>query len=231
MSRKQRLYTLLSSLPYLPHFQKAKKLPVSRVVLEKRALMLPEKERELSRQILINLEGCYFPTEESSGLIAKNYDMLLQRTQPYKNLHHTLRVFLERRIVAAIYRVGHFEVESKERPKEWWNLLGKWGVHPAVLKEKRGMENRYLWLKDLKASIQDETPFEFTLLLTKMEWRDAERLAFSAPFSYEAFASYLIRWMILQMWLGFDTQKASNRFTTFTSEIVSEYRHKHTLFE
>lgn len=230
MSR--RYYTLLCSLPHLPHFLKAKQAPLTPVLLEKRLRMLEPQERAMCDLILKSLPWHHLEKHDSGAEIAGEYEKLMAMAEPYPDLERTFRVLMEQRIVAAWYRSRIFGIG---RSQEVAKLEGSDAFTPLLAelaKGKKGwLAHRFPWLEEMRRCMEEDRPYDLTLLMMELEWKEARRLAFRHPFGFEEVAAYLMRWMILQMRFAFDTQKAVGRFITLTSEIVSEYRHTNPLFD
>ena len=227
MSR--RYYTLLCSLPHLPHFQKAKHLPLTPVMLEKRLGMLEKEERRLCDLILGSLPWHHAAACESVAEMEAAYRQLLEQTGAYPDLQKVFGQLMEQRVVIAWYRSRIFGIRLGS---EYDGMDGFASLIKQLEKGKKmWLAHRFPWLKAIEHCLEADLPYELAVLLMELEWKEAKRLAFSHPFGFEEVASYLIRWMILQMRFGFDTLKAADRFVTLTSEIVSEYRHTHPLFD
>lgn len=227
-----RYYTLMCSLPHLPHFQKAKHLPLTPVLLEKRLKMLPLEEQELCSQMLKSMPWHHLSRLESSGEIAGEYERLMVLARPYPDLQGVFQTLMEQRIVVSWQRSRFFEIGQA---REIGALFGIGSLEPFIRQldkaKQAWLSHRFPWLKGMEQCLSDDLPYELTVMLMELEWQEAKRLAFAHPFGFEEVAAYLIRWMILQMWFGFDAQKAASRFITMTSEVVSEYRHDYHLFD
>lgn len=229
---KPHYYTLLCSLPHLPHFKKAKQLPLTPVMLEKRLKMLAEEERELCGLILKSLPWHHVSKHDEEAEIAGGFEALMERTGAYPDLQRSFRHLMEQRIVVAWYRSRRFGIGRMQAMGELW---GFGSLEPFISElehaKKARLAHRFPWLDEVGRCLDEELPYELTVMLMELEWKEAQRLAFAHPFGFEEVAAYLIRWTVLQMWFGFDAQKAASRFITLTSEIVSEYRHNHPLFD
>ncbi len=227
-----RYYTLLCSLPHLPHFQKAKHLPLTPVLLEKRLGLLPETEWALCGLMLKSLPWHHTSRHESGETVAGEYGRLMALAESYPDLQRFFTTMMEQRIVVAWQRSRFFEIAGAW---ELGSLEGIASLEPFIERLEKAnpawLAHRFPWLKEMVHCLDGDRPYELSVMLMELEWREAERLAFSHPFGFEEVAAYLIRWMLLQTWFGFDAQKAASRFITLTSEIVSDYRHDYPLFD
>ena len=181
-----RHYTLLCSLPHLPHFQKAKHLPLTPILLEKRLGLLPPKEQELCGLMLKSLPWHHIARHESGEIIAEEYEKLMLLAAPYPDLQQVFQTLMEQRIAVAWQRSRFFEIGQA---REVSALSGIASLEPFIRRLEKAnpawLAYRFPWLKAMEHCLETDQPYELSVMLMELEWQEAKGLAFAHPFGFE----------------------------------------------
>jgi hypothetical protein len=211
-------YTVVASLPHLPYFAEAERLPLSRLRLEQRLRMLDVEE---TRQILQAefLAGWRLPAGKlGGGNIAPHYRTALQSiTQP------VLREFVEYRLdiqtVLAALRLRQAKRDPQQYP-------GTWGIGRLVKPIEAhwdapdfSLGTVYPWVLEANNALAAADAMALDRLLMDTVWKKLSRLGDSRPFGFEAITAFVFKWDILQAWLQRDAAAAKQRFQVLIEEI------------
>lgn len=215
---KDDYYTVVASLPHLPYFADAERLPLSRLRLEQRLRMLDADE---SRQIYQAefLAGWRLPAGKlGSGNIARHYKTVLQSiSQP------VLREFVEYRLdiqtIVAALRLRQAGRDPKQYPGTWGigRLVKHIEAHWDAADFRLGTV--YPWVNEAGNYLAASDAMALDRLLMDTVWRKLSRLADTSPFGFEAITAFVFKWDILQAWLQRDAFAAKQRFQTLIEEI------------
>lgn len=215
---KDDYYTVVASLPHLPYFANADRLPLSRLRLEQRLRML---EAEQNRQILQAefLAGWRLSVGKlGGGNIPAQYKTALQSiSQP------VLREFVEYRLdlqtVLAALRIRQAGREPGQYPESWG--IGRWVKHIEAHWDAADFRlgTVYPWVQEAGGYLAAADATALERLLMDTVWRKLSRLADMRPFGFEAITAFVFKWDILQAWLQRDASAAKQRFQLLIEEI------------
>jgi hypothetical protein len=215
---KEDYYTIVASLPHLPYFADAERLPLSRLRLEQRLRMLDADE---SRQIYQAefLAGWRLPAGKlGGGNIAKHYKTALQSiSQP------VLREFVEYRLdiqtIVAALRLRQAGRDPGQYPGTWGigRLVKHIEAHWDAADFRLGTV--YPWVNEASSYLAAADAMALDRLLMDTVWRKLSRLGDMRPFGFEAITAFVFKWDILQAWLQRDAFAAKQRFQTLIEEI------------
>jgi hypothetical protein len=215
---KEDYYTIVASLPHLPYFADAERLPLSRLRLEQRLRMLDTEE---SRQIFQAefLAGWRLPAGKlGGGNIAKHYKTALQSiSQP------VLREFVEYRLdiqtIVAALRLRQAGRDPGQYPGTWGigRLVKHIEAHWDAADFRLG--TIYPWVNEAASYLAAADAMALDRLLMDTVWRKLSRLGDMRPFGFEAITAFVFKWDILQAWLQRDANAAKQRFQTLIEEI------------
>ncbi len=212
-------YTVVASLPHLPYFANAERLPLSRLRLEQRLRMLDADESGQIFQAEL-LVGWRLPLGKfrSSGNIAAHYKTALQIIdQP------VLREFVEYRLdmqtVIAALRIRQAGLDPQQYPGTWG--IGRWVKHIEAHWDAADFHLRtvYPWLPDAANYLATANAIALDRLLMETVWRKLSRVGDVNPFGFGAITAFVFKWDILQAWLLRDANAAKQRFQILIEEI------------
>ncbi|MGR8935791.1 MAG: DUF2764 family protein [Gammaproteobacteria bacterium] len=216
-------YTVVASLPFLPYFAAAERLPLTRLRLEQRLRMLAAEE---TRQVYLaeNLAGWRLsPDTFSSGRnsVAHLIKALQRIEQPALREFATDR--LEIQTVLAALRLRQAGRHPKQRLETWG--IGRWVKYIEVHWEAADfrLSSIYPWLPEAAELMAASDVAALERLLMDAVWRRLSRLADANPFGFEAITAFVFKWDILQAWLLRDAGAAQQRF----QQLIDEVEHGH----
>lgn len=221
-----RYYTLVASLPALPYFEVAQRVPLNRVRLQQRVDMLtPEDAAELHRVERLIAWRSHGLSAEASD-IEEIYDELRSNTRYPAVLEYVEHRIEMRTVISALRarRMGT-PLSALERP---------WGLGPLAAEIGRrwdapafGLQARLPWIGHFAACIEREDALELGRAVFEREWRILTRIADSDPFGFPAVLSFVMRRDIVERWRTRDRATAMERFATLTKEAFDEHARLH----
>lgn len=216
-------YTLVSSLPHLPHFERAEWLPLSRKQLDKRLTMLEPGHGEQLALAEDLVQWHHQPVTRTSRQIVDRYRSLQSRLS-----HPALREFVE-------YRMSQRTALVALRRR--WRGFGPpaegevWGVGPWVRRiascwdrPDLGVGFTFPWIEEAARWLEAGDARELERILLGSVWQRLARIAERRPFGFEAVVSFVFRRDILQRWLSYDAQAGAARFQELISEVTREHQ-------
>jgi hypothetical protein len=212
-------YTVVASLPHLPYFANAERLPLSRLRLEQRLRMLDENE---TRQIYLaeRLVGWRPSSTAKFGSGAKAVERINRSLQDISD--PVLREFVEYRLdMQTLIAALRIRQSQRSAPNaETWGMGGyvrrieaNWDVPDFHL------SHVYPWLLEADRLIVAADAVALDRLLMDVVWRHLSRLADANPFGFEPIVAYVFQWDILQAWLLRDADAAKHHFKKLIDEV------------
>ena len=214
-------YTLVSSLPQLPHFEAAAWLPLSRKRLDERLSMLGEQDAQQLRSAEDLIKWQRQPITRTDE----------QMAEQYRNLMPTITDSALREIVE--YRMAQRSALVALRRRE----LGLdapaadeiWGVGPWVKlmassweSEDLGLGHLVPWIGEAAHLLEAGDALGLERLLMDAVWTRLGRIADRSPFGFEPVIAFVFRWDILQRWLSYNAELAKTRFQELVAEVTRE---------
>lgn len=217
----QSYYMLIASLPHLPHFTRAERLPINPQRLKwRRAILDPEDAAQLDRAVDL-LAWRRQPAGRGDAETDRLHRRLMQEVA-----NDALRSFAD-------YLMGTRSVMAALRRKERGLGLpaageicgvGRWD---ALLKsrwdrEDFGLAPLYPWLGRARQLLADGDALGLEKLLMDAHWTRLSRIEESRPFGFEAVFAYVFKWDILDRWLSHDGVRATAAFEQLVEEAIGE---------
>lgn len=213
-------YDLIASLPHLPHFERADRLPITRPRLEQRLrLLTPAHAEQLARaQSLVRWRPDRLRGKTDAAQVA-DYDALMASP-----LEPPLREYVafrmdQQTLLAALRR--------KRSGLGAPGIATPWGVGPRVLPIRLrwdepdfGLALLYPWLPQARDLLEGGNAQGLERLLMNGAWRRLARHAEHDMFGFEAVFSYFFQWDILRAWLACDADKAQTRFRDLIDQVT-----------
>jgi len=214
-------YTLVASLPKLPHFESAMWLPVSRKQLDQRLVMLTPRDALQLRHAEDLVKWQRQPITRTSEQVSRQYrKLMLEISDP------TLRGFVEYRmnqrsalVALRRKRLGHGPPEAGEiwGVGPWLRLMeSAWDRHDL------GLGNLLPWITEAADLLESGKAVELERLLMNAVWHRLGAIADRTPFGFEPVISFVFRWDILQRWMSYKAEKAKQRFQELVAEVTRE---------
>ena len=214
--------TLVTSLPYLPYFESADRLPITERAVTERLSMLEEDDaNELRRAFNLLHWGRHAVTAQTEQ-IEKQYRAVMEKTT-----NEALREYVDwhiggRTALAALRLKARGQTTVPEKP---------WGAGPRVRSIEANWDKQYVqleapypWLKDAALLLSKQDAVGLERLLMTVDWRRLTILSEVSPFGFETVSAYVFKWGIVMRWLANDAQVADKRFKELIEEVIGEYK-------
>ena len=213
-------YDLIASLPHLPHFERADRLPITRLRLEQRlALLRPAHAEQLGRAR--SLVGWRLDASrwKSDAAQADEYTALMAAPLDASLKDYVTFRMDQRTLVAALRR--------KRDGLESLAQAGRWGVGPWVRHVQTrwgepdfGLARLFPWLPLARDLLAAGEARGLERLLMDVAWRRLNRHAERDTFSFEAVFAYFFKWDMLQAWLASDADQGKTRFRELIDKVT-----------
>ncbi len=215
----QPYYTLLASLPPLPRFDGALRLPISKERLNQRLKMLrPDDARFLEKMTTFlswQNDAASFNDRE---MIARFH--ILEELVVEPVLKDLLLLPFDQRTILAAFRRRHRGIPAP-RSEELW------GAGRLVRHIERNweaphfkLEAVYPWVPQVRLHLDSGDSPALERLLHHTLWDHLDRTVAAYDFGFPAVISYRLKWGILHQWLSRDSDKARIRFEELLKEIT-----------
>ncbi|PKN62725.1 MAG: DUF2764 domain-containing protein [Deltaproteobacteria bacterium HGW-Deltaproteobacteria-15] len=213
-------YTLVSSLPPLPHFERAERLPISPYRLEQRLSMLDAEDAgQLVRARQLIGWRPERPLRKGDEETARQYRKIME--QPF---HPALAEFIE-------FRMDQQTVMSALRRRR--SRIGlpstgrKWGAGRWV----RWIENHWddpdfrfgsvvPWVQEVRGYLEAAEAVSMERLLMDLAWQRLNRIGDRDLFGFEAVMAYVFKWDILKNRLDQDADAGKKHFQKLVEEVM-----------
>lgn len=218
---RQPYYTLLASLPPLPRFDRADRLPINRERLRQRIRMLAPEDAELYERAAAFLAWQrQTATRTDAEMIASFKKMAEHIAQPILESIFASPID-QRTIMAALRR--RFRGLPAPVPGELWGV-GRYVNHIERNWDEPHFKLSavYPWITQARSHLEAGETLALELLLKNVLWDHLDRAVPSYEFGFRAVLTYIIKWDILNRWLSYDTQDAKARFQELVTEVTNE---------
>ncbi len=216
--------TLVSSLPYLPPFEKAERSPITRLRLEQRLRSLePEDARQLAlAEALVSWRMSLAKPKTDKDMLLRCRAALQEITQP------ALREFVEFRItqqtILAALRIRHdntlFEssfMEQVNGASRWVRFISSHWDDPDFM-----LTPIYPWIHEARSYLEINDAIGLDRLMMNVIWQRLSRITEGNRLGFEAVFAFVFKWDILQAWLARDAEKAKSRFQEMIKEVKND---------
>lgn len=211
--------TLLSSLPYLPPFERAERSPITRLRLEQRLHILePGDGCQLTiAEALVSWRMSLSKPKTDKEMVLRYRAALQEITQP------ALREFIEFRldqqtILAGLrWRHAGFEssvLEQVTGASRWAGFIDSHWDDPDFK-----LAAVYPWIPEARSYLEANDACSLDKLLMSIIWKRLSRIAEINRFGFEAVFAFVFKWDILQAWLARDAVKSKSRFQELIKEV------------
>ncbi len=218
-----RYYTLISSLPHLPKFHRADRLPINRERLDERLGILEPEDRIVAAQAEEFIAWQRQPANRTDSEIIIFYGELMnQIAQP------VLRSMIEyrmnqRSIIAALRR--------RQRGMPPPSASESWGVGPWIRQIELNWDQpdfrlgyAHPWLPVARQYLEGGDAVALEQHLMDRTWNYLDRIESHYEFRFEAVLAYLFKWDIVQRWLKYDEHEANASLQILIEETIGEYK-------
>ena len=214
--------TLVSSLPYLPPFERAERSPITRLRLEQRLHNLePDDVKQLAlAEALVSWRMSLAKPKTDQDMVLRYRAAQQEISQP------ALREFIEFRIDQQTILAGLrqsksvFEsafLEQVAGASRWAGFIAShWDISDFKLAAV------YPWVPEARNYLENNDACGLDKLMMNIIWRRLGKITESNRFGFEAVFAFVFKWDILQAWLARDAVQAKSRFQELISEVKND---------
>jgi hypothetical protein len=213
-------YDLVTSLPHLPYFERAPRLPISRLRLDQRLRLLRAAHAEqLARaQPLAGWRPDRLRWKSEAEMFQGYNGLMASRLEP--SLREYVAFRMDQRTLVAALRRKREGLPAPDRATPWG--IGSW-VRPVTMHwddPDFGPAHAVPWLAEARDLLAVGEARGLERLLMDVAWRWLDRCAQEDMFSFEAVFCYVFKWDILQARLAWDADKAKTRFRDLIDRVT-----------
>ncbi len=217
----RRYYQLVASLPALPHFRRARLLPMSRKRLEDRLEFLHEEDLAELTQAEGLVSWHRQPVTRTTKEITEMYDELMATTRnralrsivDFRMTMRTVIVALRLKRLGRGVPSGRWGVGRYTQMIEW-----RW-AEPEF-----GLVAVFPWIPEVQALLEQGDAMGLEGLLMDQSWKKLSQVADRHPFGFEQAFAFAFKWDILHRWLSYDAEKARERFEELILEVTIDHQ-------
>jgi len=215
-------FTLLASLPHLPRFDHATRLPITRERLDARLAWLRSEDAHIVRQAEQFLEWHRQPAERSDAQVLAEYDALCAQVRR-SALRRMIEFRFGVRVVMSALRRRHAG-SSAPTPGQRW-APAEWSAHIARNWREPDfrLAARCTWLPRARALLQQGEAVALERLLMGLVWDHLGEVGHGHYFDLDALLVYLFRWDILDRWLRAQPAAAAARIDRLVAQALAEH--------
>ena len=214
-------YMLVTSLPHLPHFLKAERLPINPQKLRKRKSMLdPEDDTDIQRALDL-LQWRRHPLSRTDREIDGRFREAMEKTRNVALRDFIDYLMAERSVMAGLRR----KVNDDGPPAAGTPCgVGGWDrvIRSRWEREDFGLGHLFPWVSRARQFLTEGNSLELEKLLMDEAWRRLSRIAEARPFGFEALIAFAFKWDILARWLSHSSEESASAFTTLVQEVIGE---------
>lgn len=217
----QRYFTLIASLPPLPHFEAAKRLPINRERLQVRLRMLAAEDLSLVERLAAFLRWQRQTRDRDDETIVNEYQELHRSIDGTPCARLVEQTVNQRTVMVALRRrqqgLAAPEVGEPWGLGPWVGSLQRNWDHPEF-----GLAGVFPWIVQARELLAAGEALELERFLTGLGWEWLGRAQPVDPFRFEALLVYLFRWSLLEQWLSYEAEQAALRFDELVTEAIGD---------
>lgn len=218
----KRYYTLWASLPRLPEFTKAERLPINRQRLEARLRMLDDEDREQLYAAEPLLAWDRQVVDRTDDAVLAQYEKLASTlTNP------TLREFVDTQFE---YRTVLAALRRRQQGQAVAQAKNPWGAGDRVrwIEQHWHEPNFQLasplrWIPKARGRLESGEALELQRMMLRIAWQELGQIIDSHPFRFEAVFAFVFRWGIVNRWLNYEAEAAMARFRNLVKEGLGDH--------
>ena len=219
-----RLYTVLASLPHLPHFAESTRLPISEARLLERIGMAMEPERATLLEVYDLLVWHRGSEHESDTTLLHRF-----RTMLANSPSPTVRtLLLERLGIRLLLTALRYQLQGAPKLPEHLEAFDLLPILHTVRARFRqpgfGLTAKYPELLKAEAMLRERRSADLERLLFERTWATLdERAALCrarAPFGLDELIVYVFKWDLTYRWLTYNGEVAVQRFERIIASLV-----------
>lgn len=222
MRRRHQYYTLIASLPPLPYFERAERLPINQERLAERLRMLEPEDAEVVERTSAFLAWDRQPVTRTDRDLVADYQRLMALIDQTP-LMRLIGFGIDLRTIMAALRRRQRGLPLPAGGEPWG--VGQWVRHIERYWDDPHFKlvAVYPWITQVREYLAGGEILALEQLLMKLIWEQADRFALGNEFGFDAVLAYIFKWNILQRWLAYDYQAAKIRFDELLAEVTDAH--------
>ncbi len=217
--KNQPYYTLLAGLPFLPRFDRAERLPISRERLEQRMRMLHAGDFKILQRAAAFLTWQKEAQRLTDEAMVHRYEQMVISTSD-RALINLFDFALDQRTIMAALRRRHRGLGAPSGGSPWGV-----GQYVRFIEEHWesphfGLARVYPWIKKAKEHLLKEEVIKLDRLLKNFLWDHLDRSVPAYDFGFRAVMAYRMKWDMVEQWLTHNRGKAGMRFNELVKETI-----------
>lgn len=217
--------TLVASLPHLPHFERAKRLPINRARLDQRLSMLSQSDREMLGEAERLLRWQHQSLDRSDAAIVDRYKNLVARDDLPPSLIALVAARMNVRLLTAALRRRRLGQGAPGHLSAWEGLPLTRRIRGAWNEPDFGLRSAFPWLPAVRRLLEEGDAIGLERFLMQLIWDRLEELKSPEDFGIDAVIVYVFQWDIVSRWLSHAAEPAAMRFTALVEEATGEHVH------
>ncbi|MFI4851642.1 MAG: DUF2764 family protein [Gimesia chilikensis] len=213
-------YDLIASLPQIPHFTRAERMPITQLrLIQRLKLLKPEHARQLQEAHSLVRWRPEHVLGSTDVAIVREFEKLMTH-----DLNEELRSYVKFRLELQTLIAA---LRHKRRGVELNELSDSWGIAPRVHLIRRnwdvphfGLTFLHPWFSQACQFYDSEDALELEQLLMDVTWRRLTQCAEHRMFGFEAVFAYVFKWNILEAWLQSDADRGKIRFKELIDQVT-----------
>jgi len=221
MIHRNSYYTLVASLPPLPRFDAAVRLPINRVRLMDRLGMLQPADAGIVRHAAVLFDWDRASTLPGDAEMVEHYQALRQLCGEGP-LWQILALPADLKTLLAALRRRRLGRPPPVRGEPWG--VGPWVGHIERNWEAPdfGLAPRCPWLPRIRSLLEDGQALALQEQLFGLVWDHVDRQIQGREFRFDNVLVYLFKWDMLERWLSGKSGESGTRFEELVSEALHE---------
>lgn len=211
-------FTLMASLPPLPRFDRADRLPINRNRLEQRLRILNADDWELVDGIAAVIRWQRLTGVRTDAEMVAAYHKAVELVDG-PDLQAIFEFSIDQRTIMVALRRRNRGQAAPETGETWG--VGRWVHHIERNWDDPDFKlaRVYPWVPQARAHLEAGETLALDRLLMGQVWDRMDRIGEQDLFSFEALLAYLFKWDVLDQWLSYDREAAKVRFESLIAEV------------
>ncbi len=221
MTRSNRYYTLVASLPAMPRHFEVEHLPIAQPRLEERMRMLKAEDAQVVGQLLAFLHWDRQPKDRTDEEVIAHYNALMPRTKN-RLARHIVTFQMDIRMIMSGLRHRRRGLPAPLGVGQWVDHIRRNWALPEF-----SLHWQYPWIAEMDRLLSATDCLRVERIKLEVIWNHWYELASQYFFTFEAVLLYLARWEIINRWTSRDAVHGRRRFEQLVTESLSEYVNSH----
>lgn len=208
---------LMASLPTLPHVQAAKRLPISRLRLERRLQTLAPADKALLDELQVVFALARRDPAPTDAMLVHRVREVVPRL-PSTALKRAVDYAMELSTITAALRRRQRGEPAPAADVIWG--YGRWTltIRRHWQEPELGVGRAFPWVREAAGHVERGDAIALESLLMREFWTMTGRLRLGHDFDFTAVALYVLRYQVLERRVAYDAEAATMRFRRLVEE-------------